>query len=120
MHFLLFALGIVFYSTSCDSHKLVCDGEPIDHHTYSFDHVRISFVNADSKDIDFDNLEDFNPSRKTVLIIHGLPICELSYRWAFELGKIWPKWVLQHSYKIYNNKLNSIFLHSFKLCDSNF
>lgn len=85
MHRLLFIIGILFCS-ACDSQKLVCFGKFIGDHEYNFDHVMIYFQNAESKFLDFTDLKQFDPARKTVFIILGL-LGKSFNKWTERIGK---------------------------------
>lgn len=90
MHSLIFIISYLFCSfTSGSSQKLICSGQVIDDHKHTFDHVIILFESPDSERINFTNLQEFDPSRKTILIIHGLSFDESWHQWAFEMGKKW-------------------------------
>lgn len=75
--------------SSCYCQKLICTGEALYDHDYNFDHVMVSYKTSDMKKINFSDPQDFDPSKKTVLIIHGFAMNELSYQWAFEMGTKW-------------------------------
>lgn len=102
MYSLLFTTGILFSLTFCHCQKLVCDGKNVDDDIENFDYVLVFFKRPDFKDFDPTDLQKFDPTRKTIFIIHGLPTCELSFQWVFEMGEKWLQWVNQFTLNLQN------------------
>lgn len=99
--FIIFAS---FWFTFCNCQKLICRGKVFNDQKYNFEHAFISYRNSDSNNFNFSDLQEFDLSRKTVIIIPGMSFNHWGHQWAFEMGKKWLERV-----ELCNDKINNIY-----------
>lgn len=87
MSCLFFIISVLICSVFCDDQKLICNGKVINYEVIR--DIKVSFTHMDN------GLpwlpEKFDPSRKTIFIIHGF---SYEHQWAFDMGKEWLKRVI--------------------------
>lgn len=84
MYYLFIIVGISFYFCNCQ--KLICNNEVINTNLTEDFKINFTIVKNDS--------QEFDPTRKTILIIHGLPLLEkTSHHWTFQIGRKLLEWV---------------------------
>lgn len=100
MNFLYYTIGILLCLVSCNCQKLICDSKVINSAATEDLPVNFTILNGD--------VQIFNPTRKTVFLIYGLPV--FGEPWGTELGKKWLKLV-----KLKTNTIKKIFFFIFNL-----
>lgn len=84
MKFLILMILIQLCLNFCNCTKLICDGEDIDEEITSDVKVFFDVTSSDANKTYVSG--KFNPSQKTVVIIHGF---SLDYQWAYQMATQW-------------------------------